>query len=87
MIEKCLECDKDADWIRSTQFAGDHPYCDNHARQESDFNQNDSYAYWAKTHQESINHAADNLAKEIDEQILRKALIRSGKVIDKGRLK
>ena len=49
MIEKCLECDKDADWIRSTQFAGDHPYCDEHARLESDFDDmDDSYAYWVK---------------------------------------
>jgi hypothetical protein len=48
MIEKCLECDKDAEWIRSTQFAGDHPYCDEHARQEKDFGQNDSYAYWVE---------------------------------------
>jgi hypothetical protein len=95
MTDKCLECNKDADWMRCTQFAGDHPYCDEHARLESDFDDmDDSYAYWVRCApgaKESINHAADNLAKQIDQQILdqilRKATIRSGKVIDKGRLK
>lgn len=44
--ERCLECGAKAVWIRSTQFAGDHPYCEEHARQEKDFGENDSYAYW-----------------------------------------
>lgn len=44
--ETCLECNKPAKWIRSTQFAGDHPYCEEHAREEKDFQENDSYAYW-----------------------------------------
>jgi hypothetical protein len=43
----CVECDQPATWIRSTQFAGDHPYCDHHARLEPDFNDPpDSYCYW-----------------------------------------
>lgn len=48
MTEKytCLECGAPARWIRCTQFAGKHPYCDEHARQESDFNDEDSYQYW-----------------------------------------
>jgi hypothetical protein len=40
---------------------------------------------------EAQDHAAEAIAKQIDQQeldqILRKATIRSGKVIDKGRLK
>ena len=44
----CLECNKPAKWVRSTQFAGDHPYCEEHAREEKDFQENDSYAYWYK---------------------------------------
>jgi endogenous inhibitor of DNA gyrase (YacG/DUF329 family) len=49
MTEKCLECGKPANWIRHTQFAGDHPYCDEHARMEKDFDDmDDSYAYWSK---------------------------------------
>ena len=44
--EQCLECDAPAEWMRCTQFAGNHPYCDHHARLESDFNENDSYTYW-----------------------------------------
>jgi hypothetical protein len=46
MDEKCIVCEKPAEWVRSTQFAGDHPYCDLHARLESDFLENDSYTYW-----------------------------------------
>lgn len=45
---KCIECDKPAVWIRNTQFAGDHPYCKEHAKAESDFGENDSYTYWSK---------------------------------------
>jgi hypothetical protein len=50
--EKCMLCDKDAEHIRSTQFAGDHPYCDEHARMEDDFGQDDSYAFWIKVNDE-----------------------------------
>lgn len=44
--QTCLECDKPAEWIRSTQFAGDHPFCDEHAKQEEGFGTEDSYEYW-----------------------------------------
>ena len=44
----CMECDKPAVWVRSTQFAGDHPYCEEHAKKQSDFGENDSYTYWYK---------------------------------------
>ena len=54
MIEKCIECDEPAAWVRHTQFAGDHPYCDKHARQEKDFGENDSYAYWSEVKNEAI---------------------------------
>lgn len=46
--EPCMMCDKPAEWIRSTQFAGDHPFCEEHALKESDFGENDSYTYWYK---------------------------------------
>jgi hypothetical protein len=43
----CVECDQPATWIRSTQFAGDHPYCEHHAQLEPDFNDlPDTYHYW-----------------------------------------
>ena len=45
---KCLECHREAKWMRSTQFSGDHPYCAPHARAEDDFMKNDSYAFWYK---------------------------------------
>jgi hypothetical protein len=50
--EQCLECGAPAAWVRCTQFAGNHPYCDHHARLESDFNENDSYAYWKELNNE-----------------------------------
>jgi hypothetical protein len=43
---RCIECEHKAQWIRSTQFAGNHPFCDYHARLESDFSDSDSYLYW-----------------------------------------
>ena len=44
---KCIECDKPAVWTRHTQFAGNHPYCEEHAKKESDWNENDSYTHWS----------------------------------------
>jgi hypothetical protein len=49
MIQVCVECEKTAEWVRSTQFAGEHPYCEEHARLESDFNDEpNSYTFWYK---------------------------------------
>jgi hypothetical protein len=42
----CLVCDEPAVWVRSTQFAGEHPYCLKHAEEEEDFGENDSYKFW-----------------------------------------
>lgn len=57
--EICSECGAKADWIRSTQFAGEHPYCERHARMESDFNESDSYTYWYR-----VNISEISLTKE-----------------------
>lgn len=43
---ECLECGEHADWVRHTQFAGSHPFCDKHARAEEDFEEEDSYKFW-----------------------------------------
>lgn len=45
-MEKCFDCNKEAIWVRYTQFSGDHYFCDKHARQESDFADEDSYKFW-----------------------------------------
>jgi hypothetical protein len=45
---RCMYCNEVATDIRSTQFAGDHPHCEDHAKRESDYNQNDSYTQWYK---------------------------------------
>lgn len=55
--QKCLMCDKPADWIRSTQFAGNHPFCDEHARQEQGFGDSDSYEYWYKVKETKDDNA------------------------------
>lgn len=49
--ESCIECGKPADWVRCTQFAGDHPFCDEHAKQEKGFGTDDSYEYWCTIEQ------------------------------------
>lgn len=46
--ETCMMCDEPAVWIRSTQFAGDHPFCEEHAKLEEGFGVNDSYEFWYK---------------------------------------
>ena len=52
IILTCCECDQPATWMRSTQFAGDHPYCTEHAKQEPDFlDPPDSYCYWYELEQ------------------------------------
>jgi len=55
MNDKCLECDEPASWIRHTQFAGDHPFCDKHAKLEEDFGENDSYTFWEELKNERTN--------------------------------
>lgn len=39
-------CDKEADYIRHTQFAGSHPLCTKHAQEDKEFLVNDSYTFW-----------------------------------------
>jgi len=56
--QTCLMCDKPAEWIRSTQFAGNHPFCDEHARQEQGFGGSDSYEYWYELKKESNESAS-----------------------------
>lgn len=40
------ECGKPATWVRRTQFAGSHPFCTEHAKQEEDFGTGSSYSFW-----------------------------------------
>lgn len=42
----CIDCDKEAKYIRHTQFAGSHPFCEEHAREQKGFLCNDSYESW-----------------------------------------
>jgi hypothetical protein len=45
---KCIRCDEKATWVRMTQFAGNHFFCDLHALQEEDFGQSDSHSFWSE---------------------------------------
>ena len=46
-------CSQSASWVRSTQFAGDHPFCDLHALIEEDFGEEgDSYSFWKEIEME-----------------------------------
>lgn len=46
IIGLCIECFAKATWLRRTQFAGDHPYCDQHAKLEKDFGKEDHSSFW-----------------------------------------
>jgi len=52
VIKHCSLCDKPATWMRYTQFAGNHPFCDKHAELESDFNDGD----WEKINDEHLDN-------------------------------
>ncbi len=42
-----MTCKQPVAWVRCTQFAGDHPFCDGCARKEKDFGDNsNSHHYW-----------------------------------------
>ena len=45
---KCFLCDEKASWVRCTQFAGNHYYCDLHALLEPDFGENESCSFWTE---------------------------------------
>lgn len=57
--ETCMMCDKPAVWIRSTQFAGDHPFCEEHAKAEKGFGVNDSYEFWYKAKKNEVESKKD----------------------------
>ncbi len=40
------DCSKAAEYVRHTQFAGSHPLCEEHAKEDKDFLKNDSYTSW-----------------------------------------
>jgi len=46
---KYIVCNTPSEYIRCTQFAGDHPYCLDHAFDESDFYELDDSTYWVRT--------------------------------------
>ena len=53
---KCVMCDELATWMRYTQFAGNHPFCDKHAELEADFNDGD----WEKIDHDISNNNEHN---------------------------
>jgi hypothetical protein len=47
-MDKCIVCDEPTEFIRHTQFASSHPFCEKHAKEEEDFHQSTSYLDWEK---------------------------------------
>lgn len=45
-MKECSECSKEAQYLRATQFSGDHYFCEDHAILEEDYGENNSYAVW-----------------------------------------
>lgn len=45
---KCIECGEPAVYVRCTQFAGKHPYCEECVKNEKDFysEEESSYYFW-----------------------------------------
>lgn len=41
-----VDCQKEAKYVRHTQFAGSHPLCAEHAMEDDKFLLNDSYTVW-----------------------------------------
>lgn len=55
-------CSAPVVWIRKTQFAGDHYFCDAHARAEKDFSENSSTTVWFQIDRIDLNsfeHSVD----------------------------
>ena len=71
MVAKCLECGEPAEWTRHTQFAGNHPYCEEHAKKEDDFGEDDSYTFWTskKERQEKLKNIIAGADQQEDDTI------------------
>ena len=53
MSDQCIgdaygDCENEASYIRHTQFAGSHPLCEKHAKEDKNFMVSDSYQVWEK---------------------------------------
>jgi hypothetical protein len=44
--KQCDLCGNPVKYIRCTQFAGKHYFCEHHAKQETDFLKDDEGSYW-----------------------------------------
>ena len=53
-----------AKYVRSTQFAGDHPYCEQHAKLEKDFMNDDASCSIWETVKEYNKRLEDNAKRE-----------------------
>jgi hypothetical protein len=63
------DCKKPVAFVRSTQFAGDHFYCEHHAKLEDDFMKDDaSYSFWEtiKEYEKRLEDSAKRKKKELE---------------------
>lgn len=56
-----VECELPASYVRHTQFAGSHPFCEKHALAEKGFGVEDSYQSW-----EWIESVTDTLRVSVE---------------------
>lgn len=64
---RCSDCHRTAVWVRHTQFAGVHPFCDEHASHERNFGQSDPSGFrWEAVvdTRTDMEEAAHNLVAE-----------------------
>ena len=66
-IEIC-PCGKVADFVRKTQFVGDHFFCAECARQEEEFLVDDSYKIWCRLFNKPYKIYSDNIEESALEQ-------------------
>jgi hypothetical protein len=55
---QCVLCEQPATWMRYTQFAGDHPFCEKHAYDEMGKESNDGD--WEKIDHDISNNNEHN---------------------------
>lgn len=74
MTEKCSDvgCGAAATWMRCTQFAGEHYYCEIHAKAEKDFGKGDDSCYWTTTYDHNVR-MAEKAEKKVEKRMLRQS--------------
>ncbi len=71
---KCIICGSKASWVRSTQFSGDHPFCQEHAELEDDYEKSDSYVSWSEINEQPMISLAQRRVELVNLPVTIKAI-------------